>query len=1330
MSRQARLLPFVLSVLAASSPGGAATLDRYGERPMQFEQNVGQTADQVEFLARGRGYTVFLTHEGPVVALTGPSSGRVAFKMRMIGANPSPRIEALEPLPGKANYLRGNDPRRWHTDVPTFGRVRYRDVYPGVNVVCYGGQGELEYDFEVAPGASPAAIRVRFEGVVKKTLDSNGDLLLDLPGGIVRQRKPRVFQVWAGEREEIGSRYVLENGGDVQFELAGHDPTRALTIDPVLSYSTYLGGAGGGNETARAVAVAPAGHVYLVGYTDSPDLPATSNAIQPDYGGGGQDAFVAKLDTTGTELVYLSYIGGVGSDLAYALAVDATGNAFVAGQTTSPDFPTTRGALRATLGGPADGFVSALDPTGSALVYSTYLGGTSHDAAYGIAVDGSGSAYVTGYTASSDFPTTSGSLQAWSTDPSSTDAFVAKLTPAGSGLVFSTFLSGSGADIGRGIAVDEGGRSHVVGTTESGDFPHTPGAAQSYAGAADSFVTKLNPSGSAAVYSTFLGGGANDYGQAIAIDRTGAAVVAGYSNSPNFPVTNDALQAVSGGRFDLTMAKLNLAGDSISYATYLGGPGDDYGYAVATDASGSTHVAGHSSGGFPTTPGSFMPGGWGAVLAKVDASGGSLSFSTYLAYSDTTAYGVAVGSEGQPIVTGSTRSPVFQTTPGAFQATFGGSTDAFLSRLDPSGSTLEYSTFLGRHGGDAGYSIAADASGNAYVAGDTGSVDFPTSVDSFQGAAGGGGDIFVTKLNPTGDAALYSTYLGGSNAETRGGPGGIAVDAAGNVFITGHTYSPDFPVTAGAVQPVMASDEDAFVTKLNSTGNGLVYSTYLGGNGIDAGSGIAVDSSGRAFVTGWTWSITFPATPGASGPASHGLADAFLTVLNPEGASLAYSSYLGGSATDVGQAVAVDSFGNAYVTGTTESTDFPTTVGAFQASHGGGIPSPPNSPLGRDAFVSKMAAGGASLVYSTFLGGAGDEQPLGLAVDSTGAAHVVGSTNSPNFPSTPGCIRCTLGGSQDGFLTRLNPAGSSATYSTYLGGTGSDFAGGVAVDASGNAWVAGTAGSVDFPTTPDALQRALAGGSGADAFLTKISLAGGGLLYSTYLGGSASDSGRGVTLDPAGNVYLTGSTASTDFPATPGAFQEAYGGFGGSDAFVARFSDVVGSCTYSVSLNAESFPAGGGQSTLVVNTNVGCAWIASSHAPWIAIGATSGRGSGSVRCSVAENLSAAPRAGTATIAGQAISITQSAATCRYSLSSRRETFAEGEGLGTIEVIAPAGCAWTAVSGANWVTVRSGASGSGSYPVRFTVSQNLSKKRRSTTVTVADQVFSLTQERAR
>src|SRR5947208_3470273 len=607
--------PSLVTASKAPSPLPARTLSKlqaiesYGKLPLRFEANKGQTDRQVNFVARGRAYTLFLAENEAVFALrsaevesvesvgsvpgkeqsshlraelsertkrTQPTKQAV-LRMKLQGTNPAPLAQGLEKLPGVVNYFIGNDPKKWRTHIPTYEKVEYKNIYPGIDVVYYGNQGKLEYDFVVSPGADPNQIKLAFEGAENPRLADNGDVTLTVSGADLYLKKPLVYQQdEKGRKQLVAGNYILlatdsPRAGDplhspeqrvpftphVAIQVASYDRSRPLVIDPVLAYSTHLGGSGG--DQGFGVAVDAVGNAYVTGFAGSSDFPTTAGAFQTAFGGGEADAFVTKLKPTGSALVYTTYLGGDGFDQGHGIAVDATGNAYVTGHTFSTNFPTTTGTVQPGFSGVSsiigDAFVTKLNATGSALVYSTYLGGGDDDEGFGMAVDATGNAYVTGQTLSTNFPTTADTVQPGFAG--TIDAFMTKLNPTGSGLVYSTYLGGDSDDLGNGIAVDATGNAYVTGLTFSTNFPTTPGAVrETFGGILDAFMVKLNPAGTALVYSTFLGGSSLDEGFGIAVDTAGSAYVTGGTESPDFPTTPGAVQTGFGGTPDAFVAKL------------------------------------------------------------------------------------------------------------------------------------------------------------------------------------------------------------------------------------------------------------------------------------------------------------------------------------------------------------------------------------------------------------------------------------------------------------------------------------------------------------------------------------------------------------------------------------------------------------------------------------------------------------------------------------------------------------------------------------------------------------------------------------------------------
>jgi len=669
-----------LAVFLICLPLGAG--NTYGKLPLSFEANQGQTDTRVKFLARVQGYTLFVTSDEAVVAGRDGSVER----MKLLGASHKMRIEPLDKQPGISNYFIGNDPAKWRTNVANYGRVALREVYPGIDLIFYGNERQLEYDWVVAAGADPKQIRVRWEGRDPVRKNADGDLVLNAS---LRQKKPLIQQ----DGKPIDGGYVV-HGREVSFQVPRYDATRTLVIDPVFLYSTYLGGNANGKfvrgDQGNGIAVDGAGNAYVTGLASSSNFP-TVNPLQASNGTASYNgtAFVTKINASGSALVYSTYLGGSVADQGNGIAVDGAGNAYVTGQTSSTNFPTAN-PLQANYGGNGDAFVTKINASGSALVYSTYLGGRSDDFGRGIAVDGSGNAYVTGNTTSTDFPTANPLQAMQATNGGGPDAFVAKINAAGSALVYSTYLGGSGWDEGFGIAADGAGNAYVTGYTYSTNFPTANAMQATFSGSGDVFVTKINAVGSALMYSTYLGGGGNSaaYGFGIALDGSGNAYVTGNTDSTSFPTANP-LQASNHGNWTAFVTKINVAGSALVYSTYLGGSGGDYGRGIAVDGSGNAYVTGNTtSTDFPTA------------------------------------------------------NPLQATSGGNDGNSYG---DAFVTKINATGSALVYSTYLGGSGDDVGNGIAVNGAGNAYVTGYTNSTNFPTS-RPLQ-ASNGGINAFVLSIS-------------------------------------------------------------------------------------------------------------------------------------------------------------------------------------------------------------------------------------------------------------------------------------------------------------------------------------------------------------------------------------------------------------------------------------------------------------------------------------------------------------------------------------------------------------------------------------------------------
>jgi hypothetical protein len=672
----------------------ATPVNTYGQLPLAFESNSGQTDPRVKFIARGSGYTVFITSAemvlrldkgitpvsrfgfgGRQAALHGAAvDGQTLVRIKLEGINQAAELQGQDELPGKANYFIGNDPKKWRTNIPTYARVNYHNVYPGADLSFHANQGQFEYDFIVAPGADSSKIRLSFEGVEQLEMNHQGDLVLHTRLGNVLQKRPFVYQQIKGSRKEIACNYVLAGSKSVGFQVGDFDPAEPLVIDPVFVYSTLLGGSSG--AVVEAIAADNSGAAYITGFTGSVDFP-TVNPVQPALN-VNQDIFIAKLNSSGSALLYSTYLGGSNEEFAFSIAVDPAGNAYVTGDTDSPDFPT----VNAFQQNPTGMFVAKLSPAGSSLLYSTYLGGGGNEFSQGIAVDNAGSVYVTGGTTSANFPTTVNAFQ--TTLQGIQSAFVTKFNPNGTTLVYSTFLGGTGGAFAQGLAIDPQGNAYVTGDVFAPDFPTVNALQPAFGGIQDAFVAKLDPTGSNLVFSTYLGGSQRDDGNSVAVDALGNVYVTGQSESPDFPAIN-ALQQSCFGTY---VTKLTPNGSAVVYSTCFGGHGETVATGIRVDTDGNVYL--------------------GGVTSAPDL----------------------------PVVN-------------AIQPVFAGPNDAYAAKLSPSGSEFLFLTYLGGSGDDVGRGMTIDGSGNIYVVGQThssGPSDFPLA-NAFQSTSSDGADFgFISKI--------------------------------------------------------------------------------------------------------------------------------------------------------------------------------------------------------------------------------------------------------------------------------------------------------------------------------------------------------------------------------------------------------------------------------------------------------------------------------------------------------------------------------------------------------------------------------------------------------
>lgn len=717
----------VATFLCAGQAAGRRQPDTgFGQLPITFEANRGQVRPQARFLAHGRGYTALLNSTGITLSLrpasapkrasqdvnAGAGSGSATIELRLMGAaNSSLAGEVIQP--GHVNYFFGNNPKKWLTNVPTYAKVRGKGIYPGIDLVYYGNQRQLEYDFEVSPGADPNRIRFEIRGARSTSLDAGGNLVLRTGDGDLLFQRPAIYQKTGEGNIPVDGTYVLLDANHVAFRVSRYDATLPLVIDPVLMYSTYLGGSG--NDTTRGIAVDASGNSYVAGFTDSVDFPLTTMGSPV---AGSPHIFVAKIDPTGSNLLYVDYIGGNNQDYGYALALDSSNHVYVTGSTASSDFPVVH-AYQATYPGAFNAFLTKISTDGASLLYSTYLGGNGSDVPSGVALDGSGNVVIAGSTTSTNFP--------------AVNAYQATASP------------------------NQGGSYGQYG-----------------------FLTKFSADGSSLLYSTYFGGSSQvplncggtpcwpqplSVVSGVTMDSSGNAYAAGTTNTYDFPVTSGSYAATNSTPMNATVgfvSKLNAAG-VLQQSTYFY---ESSGLltainAIAVDASGSAYV-----------------------------TGTALSDGTF------------------PVTTTSICDPVAE----GFACSF-----AFVTKFDPTLSTLAYSTFLGANNYATPAAIALDASNNAYVAAVTASGTLSTinAIETYSSS----NDILLAEVDATGSSQLWASYLGASQDES---PSGIALDGNGNLYLTGSTTSTDFPVMAGAFQPIAAGNTDSFVIKIGPASSAAV----------------------------------------------------------------------------------------------------------------------------------------------------------------------------------------------------------------------------------------------------------------------------------------------------------------------------------------------------------------------------------------------------------------------------------------------------------------------------------------------------------------------------
>lgn len=1112
--------------LAAATVRGAAPrlASQYDAMPIYFEANRGQVEEPVDFVARGRDHAIYLSRGGALVAVREsasreeparherfrlPENGELRWvRLSLHGSSGGPEGAGEEPFSTRVNYLIGNDPAGWRTDVPTFAKVRYAGVYPGVDVVYYGNGRQLEYDFVVAPGANPGAIELRFEGADRLEINPAGDLVLHVGKGQLRQHKPIVHQTANGSRREVDGKYRLKDRQTVIFELGAYDRSAPLVIDPWFSYSTYLGG--GHTDGAWAVAADAQGSAYVAGDTLSIFKRLPLSGEQTNYGGGtkyGGDAFVARIDFDGTNTVfgYLTYLGGTSLDGAVGLAIDNSGSAYVTGYSMSTNFPVTGAAFQTNISGTRDklyktylpdAFVTKLDANGHA-IYSTYLGGEAAEIGTEIAIDAGGNAFVTGYTDSALIFRATNWVQTTRctnvvvctngvcvTNYSCGQTFNTTNTTFVRLLVFNTIATNT---VFKPTVIKtnstttnstETSIETIVDTTTFDServtlgFPIKDAFQTNNHGfanieTADLFVSKLSPDGSTLLYSTYFGGSEDDFGTGIALDPLGNIVVCGWSDSSDYLVTN-AVQSFDAGLREAIVTKFDPTGTNLIYSTYLGGARDDLAYRLAVDGTGAAYVTGlEASTDFPGTPGALNRGG--------------VFTSTNLAASwDLTGGGFTHGTVNALVADPNNPGTFYAGTPrGVFKTINGGSAWTSMS------TGLSSRTVL---------SLAIDPSATDTLYAGTGTSLFVSTNGGLNWLLENQATGLGSGLPSTAIRSIYVDPLDSTNLLVGAASGIYARSAFSNEFSNVAWFRlnsglKNKSVFAVAVHPTLPA------LLFAATDGGIYVSTNRGTNWRTSSSGL-VSKRSRALAVdpvtpstlyagtlrgfhkslngGTNWSIL---TNGLGRPAINAI------LIDPAQPSTLYVGATNGLFKSIDG-------GNNWVPSGTGLPSINVSSIAFDPNNSGALLAGTRATNyaggSNDVFLAKLAPDGSALEYALTFGGSRGDEGWGVAVDSDGSAFVTGFTLSRNFPVINAAgLQTNYGGRADAFVAQVSPGGTNLAFSSYLGGKGRDSGQAIALDGVGGLYVVGRTQARGFFTTNNTVQAKFGSGP-SDAFVTCI----------------------------------------------------------------------------------------------------------------------------------------------------------------------------------------------------------------------------------------------------
>ncbi len=1034
----------------------------YGRLPLSFEANKGQFDSSAKFVARGPGFNILLNAEQAVLALrrsgktsstddpaspdsdtpigaqrllalrgqtAEPANGagnQALVTMRFAGANAGAKgLEGVDELPGKANYFLGNDSAKWLTDIRTYERVAYREIYQGVDLVFYGSRQQLEYDLVVAPNADPSAIQLVFDGVQGIKSDRQGGLTLATPAGELTQAKPVIYQDIDGQRKTINGSYVIKPGNKIGFKVSKYDRARPLVIDPTLSYLSFVNGSGQG----FALAADASGNTYITGFVSDSSLGVTPGVVQATNG-GLDDCFVTKLNPTGTEVVFTTYLGGTASDYGNSIAVDAGNNVYVGGYTES-GFPTTAGAYQTIFAGISDGFVTKLNPTGSALIYSTYFGGNGTEEVDTVVPEaGTGNIFISGLTASADFNTTPGAFR--SANTGGFDAFVGKLNATGSNTLYLTYAGGSGFEYPISMTADPAGNVYLVGQTTSLDFP------------------TVNPA---------------------------QAALGGRARGPFKSNTGGASYALSNNGLPVTYVYCSAINPTTPSTIYLG---TDGGVFKSTNSGGSWSPTGqlqvprvHQLTLVPGAPNIIYAGTEAGVYRSTDGGATWLARNTGLI-----SPGLTADVRGIAIHQSAPNTIYIAGTTGVFKSTDGGGSWVAIN----TGLATDFINALTN-----AIVIDPTAANTLYVALPSAQRVYKTTNGGTSWSAAGTGMLSsmvrALAINPQSPNTLYAAQAAGISKTVNGGTSWTAANTGLNLTLSDSSVVANAGMHFVTVDPVTPTTVYAGASLILQ--NNGAFSTATVFKSLDSGGTWTAQSNGFVVPASIATIAIDPANPATVYAGSLGDNDSFILKLNPAGTTELFGTYFGGNRGDSGTSIAADATQNIYIAGNAASVDFPTTGGAFQTVLKGNT----------DLFVARFSAGGV-LSFSTLIGGVeADNTGGGIAVDSSNNVFVTGSTFAPDFPTTPGAFQRTIGNpgtrAADIFITKVNASGSSLDFSSYLGGGGNDYANNflgqrLALDAAGNVFIVGVTASTNFPYFDWAN---CCGNSSTHTFVAKISSA-------------------------------------------------------------------------------------------------------------------------------------------------------------------------------------------------------------------------------------------------